>query len=72
MGRRPSVDLQDVSVEFVEHKELQQSNSEIGNIVSLYLRAFEEIGFRHKPGRKPTRVRNAPKRQSKRRIKYGI
>ena len=68
MENRLKVNLQDISVEFQVSPKKNSSNNEIA---SLHFRAFNEIGFRRKPGRKPTRVRNAPRRKSRKGVMYG-
>jgi|GEM_PF-4779766 len=71
MERRPAVDLQAISVELQHDSDRGPLGSAVEDLAALYLRALDEIGYRRKPGRKPNRVRDAPRRKSVRGVTYG-
>ena len=71
MGKRPSVDLRAISVEFQVTSEKSTDKNEMESLAMLYLRAFEELGLNRKTKKRPVRVRNAPRRKSIRGVSYG-
>ena len=71
MGKLPKLDLQAISVEFRCGAVSSATEADWDLLASLYLRALDELGYRRKNRRVPTRVRNAPKRTSVRGVTYG-
>ncbi len=71
MEKRPAVDLQAISVDVQQATDSRNKDFGVSDLATLYMRALDEIGFRKKPGRKATRVRNAPRRKSIRGVRYG-
>lgn len=71
MGKRPSVDLQAISVEVQSAPPRENSRENLETLALLYLQALDELGYRRKAPRKTMRVRNAPRRKSVRGVTYG-
>ena len=70
MGKLPKLDLKTISVEFRCGTVSNDNESDWDQLADLYLRALDELGYKRKNRRVPTRVRNAPKRVSVRGVSY--